>query len=112
MTEIKKVQSNINDLKASIEHSETLLEEKVAKSVQKVENLQEQVNELWDYQEDPERLEVTEKKIVDLEDRSRRNNLRIDGISEKVNKTCNECDQKVNHTSKTNSPNWGLPKTV
>ena len=30
MTEIRKVQSDINELKASLEHTETVLEEKVA----------------------------------------------------------------------------------
>ena len=70
MTEIKKVQSDINELKASLEHTETVLEEKVAKAEKKVEKLQEQINELWDYQIDPERLEFTERKIVELEDRS------------------------------------------
>ena len=44
MTEIKKVQSDINDLKASLEHTETVLEEKVAKAEKKVEKLQEQIN--------------------------------------------------------------------
>ena len=95
MTEIKKVQSDINELKASLEHTETVLEEKVAKAEKKIEKLKEQINELWDYQVDPERLEVTERKIVDLEDRSRRNNLRIDGISEKENETWDECGQEV-----------------
>ena len=69
MTEIKKVQSDINELKASLEHTETVLEEKVAKAEKKVEKLQEQINELWDYQVDPERLEFTERQIVELEDR-------------------------------------------
>lgn len=32
MTKIKKVQSDINDLKASLEHPKTVLEEKVAKT--------------------------------------------------------------------------------
>ena len=45
MTEIKKVQSDINELKASLEHTETVLEEKVAKAEKKVEKLQEQINE-------------------------------------------------------------------
>ena len=53
---IKKVQSDINELKANLEHIET------AKAEKKVEKLQEQINELWDYQIDPERLEFTEKK--------------------------------------------------
>ena len=95
MTEIKKIQSDINELKASLKHTETVLEEKLAKAEKKVEKLQEHINELWDYQVDPERLEFTERKVVKLEDRSRRNNLRIDGITEKENETWDECEQEV-----------------
>ena len=40
-------------------------------------------------------MEFTERKTVELEDRSRRNNLRIDGIAEKENETWNECEQEV-----------------
>ena len=90
-----KVQSDVNEIKASLEHTETVLEEKVAKAEEKVEKIQEQINELWDYQVEPERLELTGRKIVDLEDRSRRNNLRIDGICEKENETWDECEQEV-----------------
>ena len=39
MTELKKVQSNINDLQASLEHTETVLKEKVAKANKKVGKL-------------------------------------------------------------------------
>ena len=39
-----------------------MLEENVAKGEMKVEKLQEQINELWDYQVDPERLELTDMK--------------------------------------------------
>ena len=49
MTEIKKVQSDIDELKASLKHTETVLEEKVAKAEKKEEKLKEQINELWDY---------------------------------------------------------------
>ena len=55
-----------------------MLKEKVAKAQKKAEKLQEQYNELWDYQVDPERLEFTEREIVELEDPSRKNNLCID----------------------------------
>ena len=41
---------------------------KVAKAEKKVEKLQEQINELRDCQVDPERLELTKRKIVHLED--------------------------------------------
>ena len=49
MTEIKKVQSDIDELKASLKHTETVLEENVAKAEEKEEKLKEQINELWDY---------------------------------------------------------------
>ena len=62
----RNVQSGINELKASLKHTETVLEEKLAKAEKKVEKLQENINELWDYQVDPERLEFTERKIVEL----------------------------------------------
>ena len=39
MREIKKVQSDINELKSSLKHSETVLKEKVAKAEKKVEKL-------------------------------------------------------------------------
>ena len=60
-----------------------------------MEKPQEQINELWDYQVDAGRLEFTEKKAVELEDLSRRNNLHIDGITEKKNETWDECEQEV-----------------
>ena len=37
-----------------------------------------------------------ENKLVDLEDRSRRNNLRINGIKEGKNETWEECEKRVN----------------
>ena len=40
-------------------------------------------------------MEFTEKKAVELEDLSRRNNLHIDGITEKENETWDECEQEV-----------------
>ena len=45
MTEIKKVQGDRNELKASLEHTGTVLEEKVAEAKKKVEKLQEQRSE-------------------------------------------------------------------
>ena len=49
MTEVTNAQSDINELKASLEHIETVVEEKVATPKKKKEKLQEQINELWDH---------------------------------------------------------------
>ena len=45
----------------------------------KVSSLEEKVEEIYDYQIDPGKVE---KKLTDLEDPSRRNNIRIDGVAE------------------------------
>ena len=52
MTEIEKVHSDINGLKASLERMETTLKEQVTIEEKKIEKLQEQINEIWDYQVD------------------------------------------------------------
>ena len=95
MTEIKIVQSNINDLKVRLKRITTVLKEKVAKTEKKLETLKEQISESWDYQVDPGILKITERKLVDLEDRSWGNNLCIDRISKKENEIWDECYQEV-----------------
>ena len=56
-----------------------------------IENL---VQEMYDYQLDPSFIE---DKLIDLEDRSRRNNLRVDGIKERPNETWEDCENEL-HT--------------
>ena len=82
--EIGKLREEINDLKKSIEFTENVLEEKVAKVEQNVCKLQgkfkkveEDVTYMNDCIEDAENIH---NKLVELEDRSRRNN--IDGLTE------------------------------
>ena len=41
-------------------------------------------------------------KLVELEDRSRRNNLRIDGLQETPNETWKTCEEKVQEVLKNN----------
>ena len=65
MKEIKSIKTEMNDLKKSIEFTENVLEEKVQKCQEKAEHLDERIREIYEWQLDPE-------------DRSRRNNLRID----------------------------------
>ena len=58
----------------------------------KVSRLEEKAEETYDYQIDPEEVE---KKLTNLEDRSRRNNLRIEGAAEENGETWDDCEQKV-----------------
>ena len=66
--QIKELKKEVTDLKSSVEHTDADLND-----------LSDLVDEIYDYQVDPE---YVANKLIDLEDRSRRNNLRIDGIPE------------------------------
>ena len=49
---------------------------------------------MQDYQLDPAFIG---DKLIDLEDQSRRNNLRVDGIKERPNETWEHCEEEL-HT--------------
>ena len=72
MKEIKNIKSEVNELKKGIKFTEEVLEEKVQNMQRKVSSLEEKVEEMYDYQIDPDKVET---KLTDLEDCSRRNNL-------------------------------------
>ena len=74
--EIGKLQEEINDLKKVLNLLKLLLRRKLQGKFKKV---QEDVTYLNDYIEDAENIH---NKLVELEDRSRQNNIRIDGIKE------------------------------
>ena len=50
------------------------------------------IQEIYDYQIDPN---YVQDKLTALEDRSRRNNTRIDGIKDTKGDTCNGCEENV-----------------
>ena len=58
----------------------------------KLADIEHQIEEINDYQID---LGYVEQKPIDLEDRSRRNNLRVDGIRETPGETWEGCEEKL-----------------
>ena len=97
--ETGKLREEINDLKKSIEFTENVLEEKVAKVELNVCELQgkfkkveENVAYMNDYIEDAKNIH---NKLVELEDPSRRNNIRIDGIKEHNKESWEEYERRV-----------------
>ena len=89
-----KIQSDINDLKASLEQTKKGAGRKVAKAETKIETYQQLINELWDYKVDPKGLQVCwnlekEKQLVQKINH-KKNNFNIDGTNEKENKTWNQ----------------------
>ena len=63
------------------------------------EHLNERVREVYEWRLDPE---YVHNNLVDLEDRSRRNNLRIDGIKEKERQSWEDCEAEVENFSERN----------
>ena len=81
---MKKIGKEVADLKQSLEFTENVLEEKVKKLHEKHANLANQCNELYNNSLESDYFY---NKLVDLEDRSRGNDLRIDGIAEGPNES-------------------------
>ena len=88
----KKITKEVTDLKQSLESKETVVEEKVKKPDGKNVHLGNQCNELYNNSLEPE---FFWNKLVDLEDRSGRNNLRIDGIAEGANENWDQCEEQL-----------------
>ena len=104
MQEIKTVKKDISDLKDSLEFTEGEMKEKLATAEKRISKVEGKMKELYDNQLDPYYVEdeMTElkTKVSELEDRSRRNNLRFDGISEEKNETWEDCERKVENLLK------------
>ena len=91
LKEIENIKSEVNELKKSIKFTEEVLKEKVQNMRRDVSSLEQNVEEIYDYEIDPGEVE---EKLTDLEDRSRRNNLRIDGVTEEKGQIWGDCEQK------------------
>ena len=87
--EVKKEQL---DLRKSIEFTENQLEEKVNNAKNKLVDIEQRIEEIYDYQID---LDHVKQKLIDLDDRSRKNNLRVDHILETLEDTWENCEEKL-----------------
>ena len=92
MQEIYGLKNEVNDLRKSLEFTQNKLEEKVDNIEKRMEKLVSDIQENYEYQIDPK---YVQDKLTELEDRSRRNNIRIDGIKEAKGETWNDCEEKV-----------------
>ena len=84
-------------MRNSLEFIENVLEEKVKKLEERCENIETELQEFYNNQIDPEYIYI---KLVDLEDRSRRCNLRIDGVTEKKGETWEQCEEEIQNVFK------------
>ena len=79
-------------MRKSIEFTENQLEEKVNNAKNKLVDIEQRIEEIYDYQID---LDHVKQKLIDLDDRSRRNNLRVDRILETLEDTWEDCEEKL-----------------
>ena len=76
----------------SIEFTENQQEEKVNTAENKLADTKHLIKEIYDYHIDPD---YVGQKLKDLEDRSSRNKLRVDGILETPWETWEDCEEKL-----------------
>ena len=90
--QIEEVKKETLDLRKSIEFTENQVEEKVNNAENKLVDMEQWTEEIYDYHIDPD---YAEQKLIDLEDRSRRNNLGVDGIVKSPGETWEDCEEKL-----------------
>ena len=89
---LDKLFTEMTELTKSLEHTEHQLEEELKTIKTDIKNLGCPVKEIEEkIEQDPN----INKKLIELEDRSRRNNIRIDRIVETPNETWGKCEMKV-----------------
>ena len=92
---LDKIYNEINELKSSIETTDTvvLTHTKDIKDIKtKLKTVKTNETAVRNLQELTENVK---EKLIDLENRSRRNNLRIDGVPESQNETWKDCQEKI-----------------
>ena len=91
MQEIKSLKNEVNELKKSMEFTQNDLKERVNKVEENMCKVKEDLKEIYEYQIYPDcvndSLADIRNKLTELEDRSRRNNMPIDGIVEEPRET-------------------------
>ena len=90
--EIKDLRKRITEFKENLEFTENELHGKIKNLEEKHESIKKTVDEICNSQLDSD---FVYDKLIDLEDRSKRNNLRIYGISESKYETCEKGEEKV-----------------
>ena len=90
----------INDLKESLEFARNKYDDKFKNIGDKVQKLEEEMThmkeELHVFQTTKPSFAIeTDAKLVDLEDRSRRNNLRFEEIKEHENESWEDSENKI-----------------
>ena len=88
---LDKFSGEIVNLTTSLEFTQKKFDEELFQVKKEIKNLKTEVKTIED---DLLNADEVSAKLIKLEDRSRRNNLRIDGIWEETNETWEACEKK------------------
>ena len=91
---LDKLSAEIVDLTASFEFTQKKDWEELFQVKQEIKNLKTEVKAMEDNLLNADEVSA---KLIELEDRSRRNILRMDGIKEEPNKTCEACEKNLKY---------------
>ena len=79
---LDRILQDVTDLKQSLEFTQEQMKEEIKKIKKDLKDFDKNINEVQQDLLDPK---YVSSKLIELEDRSRRNNLHIEGIDEKRN---------------------------
>ena len=92
---LDKLSTEMTELTKSLKHSQDQLDDELKTDIDiktDIKNLDSAIKEI---EQKIEECPNINKKLIELEDRSQRNNIPIDGIVETPNETWDECEIKV-----------------
>ena len=89
---LEEISKEVRDITESVEFTEGRLDEEIATIKDDISKMRSDVRLIERDLLDPN--DVSEK-LIELEDRSRRNNLRFDGLTEDTNETWDDCERKI-----------------
>ena len=89
---LDKISKEMNELTKSLEFTQDQLEEEINSIKENIKHLETSTKGIEDDLLDPNDVS---SKLIELQDRSRRNNLRIDGIEEIPSETWEDCKIKM-----------------
>ena len=86
---LNKISEEIDEITKSLEFTQNKFDKELAIVKNNIKKVKSGMKEMSEDFLDSDKVS---SKLIELEDRSRRNNLRIDGIAEDQNESWHECD--------------------
>ena len=93
-SKVDNIIRDVQEIKTSMEFTSDMQNTKIKNVNERIDEVKKELTRTSLLNAD-DRLKQQKEKVVDLEDRSRRNNLRLDGIEESEKETWEETEEKM-----------------